>query len=58
MKITESVFDSVITLFFREQTWLTDKKDVLSAVSDRVTKLQHENEKLSEHGYVRFAILE
>lgn len=45
-----------MTLFFREQTWLADKKDVLNAVSDRVTVLQHENEKLSEHWYINFML--
>lgn len=34
---------------FREQVWLEEKKEVLSAVTERVVTLREENEKLSEH---------
>lgn len=37
----------------REQTWLAEKNEVLSAVSERVTTLQHENETLSGHGVLQ-----
>lgn len=37
----------------REQMWLAEKNEVLSAVSERVTTLQHENETLSGHGVLQ-----
>ncbi|XP_056625810.1 centromere protein K [Triplophysa dalaica] len=50
LSCSQARLDALKRILKREQTWLTDKKDVLNAVSERVLKLQHENEKLSEHG--------
>ena len=38
-------------MFYREQKWLAEKKEVLSAVTERVATLRNENETLSEHRY-------
>lgn len=40
---------SVVVVVIREQAWLEEKKEVLSAVTERVVMLRDENEKLSEH---------
>lgn len=36
-------------MFFSEQKWLEEKKQVLVAVNDHVKRLEIEKEKLSEH---------
>lgn len=38
-------------MFFREQTWQAEKKEALNAVSEKITRLRHENEK-SEHRFL------
>lgn len=39
----------IVVVVIREQAWLEEKKEVLSAVTERVVMLRDENEKLSEH---------
>ncbi|XP_060754947.1 centromere protein K [Neoarius graeffei] len=45
--------DSLKDLLQREQAWLEEKKEVLSAVTERVVTLREENEKLSEHSVLQ-----
>ncbi|KAK3511067.1 hypothetical protein QTP70_030097 [Hemibagrus guttatus] len=45
--------DALKDLLQREQAWLEEKKEVLSAVTERVVMLREENEKLSEHSILQ-----
>ncbi|XP_072513578.1 centromere protein K [Salminus brasiliensis] len=45
--------DSLKDLLQREKKWLEEKKEVLSAVTERVAALREENEKLSEHSILQ-----
>ncbi|MCI4393832.1 hypothetical protein PGIGA_G00161990 [Pangasianodon gigas] len=45
--------DALKDLLQREQVWLEEKKEVLSAVTERVVTLREENEKLSEHSILQ-----
>ncbi|XP_026865782.2 centromere protein K isoform X1 [Electrophorus electricus] len=45
--------DSLRDLLQREQAWLKEKEEVLSAVTERVSTLRDENERLSEHSILQ-----
>ena len=40
-------------MFYSEQKWLEEKKQVLKATSDHVEQVRQEKEKLSEHKWVQ-----
>ncbi|XP_051992940.1 centromere protein K [Xyrauchen texanus] len=53
LSCSQAKLDALKEILKREQTWLAEKKEVLNAVSERVTTLRHENEKLSEHSILQ-----
>ncbi|XP_051560614.1 centromere protein K isoform X2 [Myxocyprinus asiaticus] len=53
LSYSQAKLDALKEILKREQTWLAEKKEVLNAVSERVTTLRHENEKLSEHSILQ-----
>lgn len=52
LSCSQAKLDAQKQILKREQTWQAEKKEALNAVSEKLTRLQHENEK-SEHSILQ-----
>ncbi|KAG1933535.1 centromere protein K [Pimephales promelas] len=52
LSYSQSKLDAQKKILKREQTWQAEKKEALDAVSEKITRLRHENEK-SEHSVLQ-----